>query len=91
MYTKSCIICNGKYDTKDHRQKTCGDAVCKRTNRTKSPVIRRVQALTPQRKITYVRDLPEPTDLPASYVKRCYDLWCELNGHEVSNTTKRIG
>lgn len=86
MY-KDCVICGKTFSTKDSRQKTCSKE-CADVSRARYRPEKLEVPPKPQTYKTKEDTLPPVEDLPATYLKRCYDLWSQLVDGETPD--KRI-
>ncbi len=84
---KVCEVCKKEYETKEGKQKTCGDKACSNASRSlwqKKKILAGIDI--PKATFVSPADLPPIENLPAVFLKQCHDYWVGLVGDEEKGT-----
>ncbi len=80
---KFCEVCKNAFETKEGKQKTCGDQSCSNELRRQWNDKKKLLGIEVKRpEFTSPDDLPPIELLPAVYLKQCFDYWSVLVGDE---------
>ena len=80
---KDCEVCKSEFETKEGKQKTCGNQECSNKLRREWNNKKKLIGIKVRKpEFTSPDDLPPIEVLPAVYLKQCFDYWSVLVGDE---------